>query len=167
MGITDWLLKPLGWLFVRHPLWRDAFGRLLMWLGNRYYWGLALIFALAGGWNLLGRPLDNQLSNQSFDLLMQQRPIAYPADPSIVILDIDEPSLASMNSEYGRWPWPRRVLAQVGGKLEAAGARAVVFDILFADEDVANRASEAEFDRYASSSHASFYTAIRLNPLTD
>jgi adenylate cyclase len=167
MGITDWLLKPLGWLFVRHPLWRDAFGRLLMWLGNSYYWGLAVIFALASAWNLLGRPLDNQLSNRSFDLLMQQRPIAYPPDPSIVVLDIDEPSLASMNSEYGRWPWPRRVLAQVGQKLEAAGARAVVFDILFADEDIANRASEAEFDRYVSSSRASFYTAIRLNPLTD
>jgi len=122
---------------------------------------------LAGAWNLLGRPLDNQLSHQSFDLLMQRRPIAYRPDPSIVILDIDEPSLASMNSEYGRWPWPRSVLAQVGQKLETAGARAVVFDILFADEDVANRASEAEFDRYVSSSRASFYTALRLNPLDD
>lgn len=167
MGITDWLLKPLGWLFVRHPLWRDAFGRLLMRLGNSYYWGLAFVFALAGAWNLLGRPLDNQLSHQSFDLLMQQRPITYPPDPSIVILDIDEPSLASMNSEYGRWPWPRRVLAQVGQRLETAGARAVVFDILFADEDVANRASEAEFDRYVSSSRASFFSALRLNPLDD
>jgi len=29
MGITDWLLKPLGWLFARHPDWRDAFGRLI------------------------------------------------------------------------------------------------------------------------------------------
>jgi CHASE2 domain-containing sensor protein len=72
-----------------------------------------------------------------------------------------------MNSEYGRWPWPRRVLAQVGQKLETAGARAVVFDILFADEDVANRASEAEFDRYVSSSRASFFSALRLNPLDD
>jgi adenylate cyclase len=167
MGIVDWLLKPLGWLFARHPIWRDAFGRLLMRVGNSYYWGLAFIFALIGAWNLLGRPLDNQLSHQSFDVLMQQRPIAYQPDPSIVIVDIDEPSLASMNSEYGRWPWPRAVLAQVGQKLEDAGASAVIFDILFADEDVANRASEAEFDRYVSSSRVSFYSALRLNPLND
>lgn len=167
MGIVDWLLKPLGWLFARHPTWRDAFGRLIMRIGNSYYWVLAFIFALIGAWNLLGRPLDNQLSHQSFDVLMRQRPIAYPPDPSIVIVDIDEPSLASMNAEYGRWPWPRAVLAQVGQKLEAAGASAVVFDILFADEDVANRASEAEFDRYVSSSRISFYSALRLNPLND
>jgi adenylate cyclase len=167
MGIVDWLLKPLGWLFARHPTWRDAFGRLIMRIGNSYYWVLAFIFALIGAWNLLGRPLDNQLSHQSFDVLMRQRPIAYQPDPSIVIVDIDEPSLASMNSEYGRWPWPRAVLAQVGQKLEAAGASAVVFDILFADEDVANRASEAEFDRYVSSSRVSFYSALRLNPLND
>ena len=167
MGIVDWLLKPLGWLFARHPTWRDAFGRLIMRIGNSYYWVLAFIFALIGAWNLLGRPLDNQLSHQSFDVLMRQRPIAYPPDPSIVIVDIDEPSLASMNAEYGRWPWPRAVLAQVGQKLEAAGASAVVFDILFADEDVANRTSEAEFDRYVSSSRISFYSALRLNPLND
>jgi CHASE2 domain-containing sensor protein len=167
MGFTDWLLKPLGWLFARHPRWRDAFGRLLMRLGNGYYWALALAFALAGGWNLLGRPLDNQLSHQSFDLLMQQRPIAYQPDPSIVILDIDEPSLAAMNSQYGRWPWPRQVLAQVGEKLEGAGAKAVVFDILFADEDIVNRSSEAEFDRYVSASRVSFFTALRLNPRDD
>lgn len=167
MGIVDWLLKPLGWLFARHPTWRDAFGRLLMRVGNSYYWALAFIFALVGAWNLLGRPLDNQLSHQSFDVLMQQRPIAYRPDPAIVIVDIDEPSLASMNSQYGRWPWPRAVLAQVARQLEAAGASAVVFDILFADEDVANRASEADFDRYVSSSHVSFYSALRLNPLND
>jgi adenylate cyclase len=167
MGIVDWLLKPLGWLFVRHPLWRDAFGRLSMRVGDSYYWGLAFIFALMGAWNLLGRPLDNQLSHQSFDALMQRRPMAYRPDPSIVVVDIDETSLAAMSSEYGRWPWPRGVLARVGQKLEAAGASAVVFDILFADEDVANQASEVEFDRYASSSRVSFYSALRLNPSND
>jgi adenylate cyclase len=167
MGIVDWLLKPLGWLFVRHPVWRDAFGRLSMRAGNGYYWGLAFIFALIGAWNLLGKPLDNQLSHQSFDLLMQRRPIAYQPDPSIVVVDIDEQSLASMNDQYGRWPWPRAVLAQVAQRLEAARARAVVFDILLSDDDIANRASEAEFDRYVSSSQVSFYAALRLNPNDD
>jgi adenylate cyclase len=167
MGITDWLLKPLGWLFARHPDWRDAFGRLLLWIGRPYYWALAALFALFGGWNLLGHPFDNQLAHDSFDLLMRQRPIAYPADRDVIILDIDEASLAAMRSQYGRWPWPREVLGRVGAKLEAGGARAIVFDILFSDEDVANPASEAAFDRYVLSSGRSFFPAVRLNPSDD
>ncbi|HEV7357004.1 MAG TPA: CHASE2 domain-containing protein, partial [Steroidobacteraceae bacterium] len=125
MGITDWLLKPLGWLFARRPDWRDSFGRLLLWIGHPYYWGLAVVFALVGCWNLLGHPFDNQLAHDSFDLLMRQRPIAYPADPDVVVLDIDEASLAAMRSQYGRWPWPREVLGQVAAKMEAGGARAI------------------------------------------
>jgi adenylate cyclase len=167
MGLTDWLLKPLGWLFARHPGWRDAFGRLLLRIGHPYYWALAAIFALVGGWNLWGHPLDNQLAHESFDLLMRQRPISYPADPEIVVLDIDEASLAAMNSQYGRWPWPREVLGQVAAKLETGGAHAVIFDVLFSDEDVANPASEAAFDRYVRSSGKSFFPAIRLNPADD
>jgi adenylate cyclase len=167
MGITDWLLKPLGWLFARHPDWRDAFGRLLLWIGHSYYWGLAVVFALFGGWNLLGHPFDNQLAHDSFDVLMRQRPIAYPADADIVVLDIDEASLAAMGSQYGRWPWPRAVLAQVAAKIESAGARAIIFDILVSDEDVANPASEAAFDKYVQSSSRSFFPAVRLNPADD
>ncbi|HEY2781592.1 MAG TPA: CHASE2 domain-containing protein [Steroidobacteraceae bacterium] len=167
MGITDWLLKPLGWLFARHPDWRDAFGRLLLWIGHPYYWGLAVVFAVVGGWSLLGHPFDNQLAHDSFDLLMRQRPIAYPADPDIIVLDIDEASLSAMRSQYGRWPWPREVLGQVAAKIEAGGARAIVFDILFSDEDVANPRSEAAFDKYILSSGRSFFPAVRLNPAND
>jgi adenylate cyclase len=167
MGITDWLLKPLGWLFARHPDWRDAFGRLLLWIGRPYYWGLAVVFALFGGWNLLGHPFDNQLAHDSFDLLMRQRPITYPADPDVVVLDIDEASLAAMGSQYGRWPWPREVLARVAAEIESAGARAIIFDILFTDEDVANPGSEAAFDKYIRSSSKSFFPAVRLNPVDD
>lgn len=167
MGITDWLLKPLGWLFARHPDWRDAFGRLLLWMDHSYYWGLAVVFALFGGWNLVGHPFDNQLAHDSFDLLMRQRPIAYPADADVVVLDIDEASLAAMGSQYGRWPWPREVLAKVAAKIESAGARAIIFDILFTDEDVANPGSEAAFDKYVQSSARSFFPAVRLNPADD
>ena len=167
MGITDWLLKPLGWLFARHPAGRDAFGRLLLRIGRPYYWVLAVVFALFGGWNLLGHPFDNQLAHDSFDWLMRQRPIAYPADPDVVVLDIDEASLAAMSSKYGRWPWPREVLGQAAAKMEAGGARAVIFDILFSDEDVANPGSEAAFDKYVLSSSKSFFPAVRLNPADD
>ncbi len=54
------------------------------------------------------------------------------ADPQVVVLDIDERALA----QRGRWPWPRRQLAQL---LEAAtgsqGARLVGLDLVLAEAD--------------------------------
>ena len=89
MGIIDWLLKPLGWLFARHPTWRDKFGRTLVSLGTRSYWMLAFAWALAGSWSIFGHPFDNQLAHDSFDLLMRQRPIPYRVDKDVMVLDID------------------------------------------------------------------------------
>ncbi len=167
MGVTDWLLQPLGWIFARRPDWRDAFGRLLLRMGRRFYWVLALVFAIAGAWDQFVHPFNTQLSHASFDWLMRHRPIAYRADPDIVVLDIDEASLANLSPQYGRWPWPREMLGEVAAKLEASGTRAVMFDILFADPDVANPGSEAAFDRYVASSRKSFYPVVRLNPQDD
>lgn len=54
-----------------------------------------------------------------------------PPDPRIVIVEVDESSIARI----GRWPWPRRRFAQIIRILDRAGARAVVCDIFFADPD--------------------------------
>jgi hypothetical protein len=167
MGMTDWLLKPLSWVFARRPLWRDAFGRALLRIGPRYYWLLVLVFALAGAWDQFGHPFDGQLSHASFDWLMRHRPIPYEPDAAIVVLDIDEASLAELSPRHGRWPWPRQMLSKVASSLEAAGAQAVMFDIVFADPDVANPDSEAAFDSYVASSRRSFYPVVRLNPAND
>jgi adenylate cyclase len=167
METTEWWLKPLAWLFERRPDWRDSFGRMLLRIGNHFFIGLAIAFALAGAWDQFVAPFNQQLSNASFDWLMLNRPLAYRPDLGLVVLDIDEASLSAMAPEYGRWPWPRQVLAEVAAKLEGAGARAVVFDILFADPDLVNRESEQAFDRYVGSSRNSFYPATRLNPSND
>ena len=58
------------------------------------------------------------------------------APPDIVIAAIDERSLEA----FGRWPWPRSLHADLVDRLTEAGARAVVFDVAFAepgpDDDV-------------------------------
>jgi adenylate cyclase len=163
----EWLLKPLAWLFAWRPRWRDACGTLVLRLDRRFYAALAVIFIAAGSIDQFVHPFTTGLSNASFDWLMRHRPVAYDADPDIMILDIDEASLAELNPEYGRWPWPRELLARVAGRIEAAGAQSVMFDILFADPDVANPQSEAAFDRYVRSSTRSFYPIVRLNPQND
>jgi CHASE2 domain-containing sensor protein len=165
--LIDWWLRPIAWLFARRPAWRESFGRVMLRLGDRFYVLLALAFVIAGAWDQFVRPFDRQFARASFDWLMSHRPRAYLADPNIVVLDIDEASLAAMAPEFGRWPWPRRVLADVGSALEAGGAQAVMYDILFADPDIANPASEAAFDRYVRASRSSYFPIVRLNPKND
>jgi adenylate cyclase len=167
METTEWWSRPIAWLFAYRPDWRDSFGRLLLRIGSHFYLVLAVIFALTGAWDQFVAPLNPQLSDVSFDWLMRHRPVPYRPDPDIAVLDIDEASLAGLAPEYGRWPWPRQVLAEVAAKVESAGAQAVAFDILFADPDIANPDSEKAFDRYVSGSSMSFYTATRLNPQND
>jgi adenylate cyclase len=53
------------------------------------------------------------------------------ASPDIVLVAIDEPSLKTV----GRWPWHRDVHGFMVHYLKEAGARAIVFDILFLEPD--------------------------------
>lgn len=55
--------------------------------------------------------------------------VTRPPSESIVIVAIDEQSL----SQYGQWPWPRRVHADLIDKLSIGGARAIGFDIIIAE----------------------------------
>jgi len=58
--------------------------------------------------------------------------MARGAERGIVILDIDEKSLG----EIGRWPWSRRLLAEIVGKLfDRHGIAVLGFDVVFAERD--------------------------------
>jgi len=53
----------------------------------------------------------------------------------IVLVTIDDDSLKRMEPLVGRWPWPRLVHAFLIDYLAAGGAKAVVYDVLFAEAD--------------------------------
>ena len=67
---------------------------------------------------------------KSYDIRMVSRGIKPPGG-EVIIATIDEKSL----SELGRWPWPRTTIAQLVKKLKDQGAKAVGFDIVFAEPD--------------------------------
>jgi CHASE2 domain-containing sensor protein len=90
-----------------------------------------------------------------------------PADPKIIIVDIDEASLSQLNGEFGRWPWPRETLAAALEWLESKGAQAVVFDILFSDLDATHPHSDQAFADAVQQSRHSFFPILRLNPAND
>lgn len=68
------------------------------------------------------------LEDRWYDQLLTQLP-AGPRSSEVVIVDLDEPSLA----RYGRWPWPRSQVAELLSSIQALGPRVIGLDILFAD----------------------------------
>ncbi len=73
--------------------------------------------------------LGQVLEHFWLDLLYVRRP-PQPVPADILIVGIDEPSFQELGLA---WPWPRRLHAALVDRLAAAGARAIVFDVVFAD----------------------------------
>ncbi len=60
---------------------------------------------------------------------------AEPSDFSdIVIIDIDELSLTALQSQLGSWPYDRYVYASLTRYLREAGAKHLIYDIVFAEK---------------------------------
>jgi adenylate cyclase len=94
-----------------------------------------LIFGLALLAGILGlRFVDPALLQNTrlmvFDLYQEMRPRPYLPAP-VRVVDIDDRSL----SEFGQWPWPRTLMAELVDRLAEAGATAICFDIVFAEPD--------------------------------
>lgn len=105
-------------------------------------------------------PLDNRLSD-SF-VRLQAGKLA--ADPDIVLVDIDEYSLARMAPEVGSYPWPRAIQAELLEGILAQQPRAVVYDIVFNDADRALlRDSDAYFSEVVTASNNTYFSFILLN----
>ena len=75
-------------------------------------------------------PFIRFMELKALDLRMVYRG-AQPAGGETVIVTIDEKSL----SELGRWPWPRTTIARLLETLKGFGAKAVGFDVVFAEPD--------------------------------
>lgn len=156
-------MKPI--LFVHRV--KDLLIRWVRRLGTRAYLLFALLFTvfIVADMGLLKwvASADNKL----FDTLISHRLIQAHADPDIVVMDIDEASLAGMAATQGRWPWPNQVLGEMVHGLEAQGVQAIVFDILFSDPDVQRPQSDAAFNAEIARSKTTFFPMLRLDPRND
>ena len=93
-----------------------------------------IAFAILVSFLPIFNPLQifSSLQNYSFDTFQRILPReVYPEDP-VVIIDIDDRSLA----EIGQWPWSRNQLANLTNQAYAAAA--LGFDIVFAETDRTN-----------------------------
>ena len=88
--------------------------------------------ALAAGLLVLLTPLNTSLSRPLRDA--QARLLA-PAAPAagVLVVDIDDRSLAALKPHFGPWPYKRDVYALAVDQLRDLGASAIAFDLLLAD----------------------------------
>ena len=55
------------------------------------------------------------------------------ASPQVVVVTVDQPDLDFFKNQGVTWPWPREVYAPLIDYCRSAGAKAVIFDILFTE----------------------------------
>ncbi|HJV83387.1 adenylate/guanylate cyclase domain-containing protein [Noviherbaspirillum sp.] len=99
-------------------------------------WLLALIFTLIAALQIL-HFLPTILIGRIDDFIydMRMRVQQGELDPRIVIVDIDEKSIA----EVGRWPWNRATVASLIEKLDDKyHVRTVGFDVIFSEPDTSS-----------------------------
>lgn len=83
--------------------------------------GLLLPLSLLPGFQLV--------EARFFDIFSTLSPLR-PAEPSAIVVAIDEPSFSEV---VQRWPWSRELHARLVQKLREAGAKVMAFDIIFAE----------------------------------
>ncbi|MEO8418629.1 MAG: CHASE2 domain-containing protein [Methylophilaceae bacterium] len=111
--------------------------------------------------------VGENMRQKAFDIMVRSRVIVPQPDKDIVIVDVNEASLAAMAKEYGRWPWPRQVFGEFLENIEAQNPKAVVFDILFSDADVYNPDSDTYFNDTIAATSNTFFPFLRLPQAND
>ncbi len=114
---------------------------------------LALLFAALAMLELSALHGLQVLDWRVQDALVRQHAKQVEPDADIVIIDIDEASLARMQEVAGSWPWPRATHAELLTGLARQKPRAIVFDLLFSDAD-----------RFRPESDVAFIEALRNTP---
>lgn len=134
---------------------------------NNFYIYLAILFTILALADTAFLHLTANMRQTTFDMMMRYRIMVSKPDADIVIVDINEASLAAMSTDYGRWPWPRQVLGEFLEQIEKQKPKAVVFDILFSDADVYNSDSDAYFNAAIAATDNTYFPILRLDSDSD
>jgi len=117
-----------------------------------------ILAAMEFGWLHALQPLEYRL----LDKLVSWQARTPHADSDIVIVDIDERSLANFSESLGRWPWPRSVHAELVEAIERQHPKAIVFDILFSDPDLYRKEGDDYLAEVVRSTDNTYFPMLRL-----
>src|SRR5512143_1219067 len=108
-------------------------------------------------------PLENRLS----DWFVRQQAQNLKPDADIVIVDIDDASLARLQNTAGSWPWPRAVHGEMVRGIAKQHPKAIVFDILFSEMDQYRPESDLEFNRALLGLNNVYFPLVRRDSEMD
>ena len=134
---------------------------------KKIYFALALLFIFGILADYFLNFLFGSPKKRTYDLAMQYRLTSPEPSDDIVILDIDERSLSMMAKDFGRWPWPREVYAEVLGSIESEGPKSIIFNILITDPDLKNINGDKILDEITSYTEKTVYPITRLSSEND
>ncbi len=97
------------------------------------------------------------------DPMLRLRAAQEQPDPRLLVVDIDERSIRAMEQYVGAWPWPRSIHAELVELLQAQGARAILFDLLFSERDLYRPDSDAYFDEVLQASDRTYLPVLQLD----
>lgn len=121
---------------------------------------VVLLLALADlHWTHALAPLDTLLADRWIKLYAA----ATPPDKDVIVVDIDDRSLAELAATLGRFPWPRAVYGEVIEELAHQRAAAIVMDVELYEADVMNPASDQVLNEAIASTSNTFFP-IKLLP---
>ena len=117
-------------------------------------------FFLLQGLDVVEHPLQ--------DAMVRAYSAGRAPDPDVVVVDVDEQSLAAAQQHLGAgWPWPRSLYADLLQGLYRQDPKAVVFDIYFVDPDNVRPDNDRYLVETAAGSNKVFFPAVRREGVDD
>ena len=128
-----------------------------------FSWLFLLLALIETTWLHRLQPLENQFS----DWMMRQQAQDLAPDPEIVLVNIDDASLARLQDVAGSWPWPRSVHGELVQGLNKQTPKAIVFDIAFEQPDVYRPESDKLFNQALEGTRNVYFPLVRRPAVQD
>jgi CHASE2 domain-containing sensor protein len=132
-----------------------------------FYITLAVGFLGVIGFTLLLSLAKIDVKTSSYDLAIQKRLDGPSASSEIVIIDIDEKSIAELSPKFGRWPWSRELMAEVIAGLGEHKPSVIFMNMLISEPDIQNKQSDATFNEVLKMQENVVMPWVRLNSKND
>lgn len=114
-----------------------------------------LILALLHEYPFLGDTLNHKMYDWKLALARMPDP-----SPAVVHVDVDDAAL----TRIGRWPWDRKLSAEIVRRLTGLGARVIAFDILYAGPGPSEEGDRAFFNAIRDAGNVVSATALAVTP---
>ena len=134
---------------------------------NRFYLLLATMFIAFLTITFFLSFANEEIKSDTYDYVIRHRFSSPKPNQDILIVDVDERSISQLSNKYGRWPWPREVLAEVVADIEESRPAAIYLNLILSEKDLSNKNSDNVLQSVLNDSANVILPWVRLNPKND